>query len=231
MALLRNYHYQEQSDQGVKLGLLLLELARAPSSLSRSQWRYLNTIPISTIAEEARISRVDAAHIANQIDRVEADVSRMGKFEHFSDALMMWLIAASFTTAGILLALLAIPESIGGRTMIPVSLGLGVIFLLLPFIQRHRALQYDKDCFHSAVINILGNGLMRRSVLTTDALIREINRQEPKAILLKVVEKYLSHRSSLFTKAEEIHQLEQLLEGFGMRLSELPFPIVQQVDN
>lgn len=230
MAALRSFLHQEDSDPGIKLGTLFLELVRSPTVLGKSQWEYLNTVPISTIAEEARISRADAAHIANQIDRIEANISRMGRFEHFSDALMMWLIAASFITAGILLALLSIPESIGGRVMIPVSLGLGAIFLLLPFIQRHRAMQYDKDCFHKAVIDILGNGLMKRSVLTTDALIREINRQDPKEVLLKVVEKYLSNRSSLFTRSEEIHQLEQLLEGFGMRLSDLPFPITQQVD-
>lgn len=81
----------------------------------------------------------------------------------------MWLVGGNFVLAGVLLALISIPESVWGRITIPVSISIGLIFIFVPFIARKRALTYDKDCFRHAIVEILGKGLMKRSVLTTDA--------------------------------------------------------------
>ena len=128
---------------------------------------------------------------------------------------MMWLVGGSFVLAGVLLALISIPESVWGRITIPVSISIGLIFIFVPFIARKRALTYDKDCFRHAIVEILGKGLMKRSVLTTDALIREIQPHEPKKALLEVVEKFAQTQNRKISKYEEICLIKQLLDGYN----------------
>lgn len=99
------HYYQEDTDEGLKIAALLNQLIESPGALSKKEWDYLNTLPIGTLMREAGISRKEAVHVFNQIDRIEADVSRIGRFEHLTDAFMMWLVGGSFVLAGVLLAL------------------------------------------------------------------------------------------------------------------------------
>ena len=227
---MNNRHYfQESTDEGLHLANLFIRLARSPGSIDKKEWDYLNKLPISTIEREAKISHRKALHIANQIDRIEADVSKMGKAEHLSDAFMMWLVGGSFCLAGVLLALISLPETALGKLMIPISLGVGLFFICMPFINRKKALNYDEQCFTNAVIQILGTGLLKRSALTTDALIREINRNEPKKVLFEVVNKFLDVQGNKYPKAEELILLEQLLDGFSLKLKDVPHLIIQEI--
>ena len=217
-----NHYYQEDSDAGLKLAALFLQLCKAPSSLSATEWDFLNTLPIGTLMEEAKISRKEAVHILNQIDQLEADVSKMGRFEHLTDAFMMWIVGGSFVLAGVLLAVLSIPESIAGRISVPISIGVGILLCYIPFLTRKRALTYKRNCLRSAVINILGAGLMRRSVLTTDALIRELDRRDPREPLFKIVNKFLDTPNPEYSEYEDRCVVEQLLDGFSLTLKDLP---------
>lgn len=106
------HYYQEDTDEGLKIAALLNQLIESPGALSKKEWEYLNTLPIGTLMREAGISRKEAVHVFNQIDRIEADVSKIGRFEHLTDAFMMWLVGGSFVLAGVLLALISIPESV-----------------------------------------------------------------------------------------------------------------------
>ena len=130
------HYYQEDTDEGLKIAALLNQLIESPGALSKKEWDYLNTLPIGTLMREAGISRKEAVHVFNQIDRIEADVSRIGRFEHLTDAFMMWLVGGSFVLAGVLLALISIPESVWGRITIPVSIGIGFAEKLTGLLQK-----------------------------------------------------------------------------------------------
>lgn len=224
------HYYQEDTDKGLKIAALLLQLIQGPSSLSKAEWEFLNTLPIGTLMAETGMSRKETVHVFNQIDRIEADVSRFGRFEHLTDAFMMWLVGGSFILAGVLLALLAVPETIWGRVTIPISIGIGIIFIFIPLIARKRALSYDKDCFTKTIIEILGIGLMKRSVLTTDALIRELNPQDPAKVLIAVIDKFASKQNHKISRFEEICLIKQLLEGYNMSIADLPFKVVEEIE-
>ncbi len=224
-----NHYYQEDSDVGLKLAALFLQLSRNPSALSKAEWDFLNMIPIGTLVREASNSRKEAVHVLNQIDRLEADVSRMGRFEHLTDAFMMWIVGGSFILAAVLLAVLSIPESVAGRVSIPISIGVGLFFIFIPLVSRKRAMSYKIDCFRETIINILGTGLMKRSVLTTDAVIRELDRHEPEKTLKKVIEKFLAAEGRRYPKYEEKCLMEQLLDGYRLKLSDLS--LLQAVGN
>ena len=154
----------------------------------------------------------------------------IGTLMREADAFMMWLVGGSFVLAGVLLALISIPESVWGRITIPISIGIGLIFIFVPFIARKRALTYDKDCFRHTIVEILGQGLMKRSVLTTDALIREIQPHEPKKALLEVVEKFAQTQNRKISKYEEICLIKQLLDGYNLKISDLPFEVIEEID-
>lgn len=224
------HYYQEDTDKGLKIASLLLQLIRGPGSLSKSEWHFLNTLPIGTLMAEGGMSRKEAVHVCNQIDRIEADVSKFGRFEHLTDAFMMWLVGASFILAGVLLALLAVPETVWGRVTIPVSMGIGILFIFIPVLARKRALSYDKDCFTKTIIEILGTGLMKRSVLTTDALIRELNPQEPSKVLISVIDKFASVQNHKISRYEEVCLVKQLLDGYNMTIADLPFKVVEEIE-
>ena len=207
-------HYvQEETDEGLKFAHLLLKLIKSPDRVTRKEWDYLDSIHIGMIEREAGYTHAQALHVANQIDRIQAYVSSWGRMEFLSDALMMWLIGAGFILAGVLLALLDIPNSLLGRTVVPCSLGIGTFFLVMPFI------------------GILGVGLLKRCCECTEDLIRRLSSHESKEVLVKVVEKFLESKKNKLTKAEELSLLHQLLEGFGMTLADLPFPVVHEISD
>lgn len=213
-------YYQEDTDPGLKLASLFIKLAKAPGSLSRSQWEYLNTVHIGTLMEEADVPRKEAVHVFNVVDRLEADVSRMGRFSHLTDAFMMWMVGASFILAAILLAIIEIPESMLGRLAVPVSLGIGCFFVFKPFLSRRQTISHDKTCFRKIAVEILGTGFSKRSVLTTDSLIREIDPKNPKEVLSEVVDKFMNVQEKKVTQREEVLLLSQLLEGFNLRVED-----------
>ncbi len=82
----------------------------------------MDSIHIGMIEREAGYTHAQALHVANQIDRIQAYVSSWGRMEFLSDALMMWLIGAGFILAGVLLALLDIPNSFVGKNRCSVQL-------------------------------------------------------------------------------------------------------------
>ena len=131
--------------------------------------------------------------------------------------------------AAVLLAVLSIPESVAGRVSIPISIGVGLFFIFIPLVSRKRAMSYKIDCFRETIINILGTGLMKRSVLTTDAVIRELDRHEPEKTLKKVIEKFLAAEGRRYPKYEEKCLMEQLLDGYRLKLSDLS--LLQAVGN
>lgn len=223
-------YYQEDTDPGLKIAALLYQLIDSPSALSKKEWEFLNTLPIGTLMKEAGISRKEAVHVFNQIDRIEADVSRTGRFEHLTDALMMWLIGGSFILAGILLGVISIPETIWGRLTIPISIGIGLIFVFMPFMARKRALSYDHECFKHTIIEILGNGLMKRSVLTTDALIRSVEKHDYRKVLIEVIEKFALTQNRKISNYEEVCLIKQLLDGYNLKISELPIEVIETID-
>ena len=225
-------HYvQEETDEGLKFAHLLLKLIKSPDRVTRKEWDYLDSIHIGMIEREAGYTHAQALHVANQIDRIQAYVSSWGRMEFLSDALMMWLIGAGFILAGVLLALLDIPNSLLGRTVVPCSLGIGTFFLVMPFIGRKKAFSYNKDCFEETLISILGVGLLKRCCECTEDLIRRLSSHESKEVLVKVVEKFLESKKNKLTKAEELSLLHQLLGGFGMTLADLPFPVVHEISD
>mgnify|MGYP007099771443 FL=1 len=71
---------------------------------------------------------------------------------------------------------------------------------------------------------------MKRSVLTTDALIREIQPHEPKKALLEVVEKFAQTQNRKISKYEEICLIKQLLDGYNLKISDLPFEVIEEID-
>lgn len=222
-------HYvQEETDEGLKLAHLLLKLIKSPNSVTRKEWHYLDSIHIGMIEREAGYTHAEALHVANQIDRIQSYVSRWGRMEFLSDALMMWLIGAGFILAGVLLALVEIPNSILGRIVIPCSLGVGTFFLVMPFIGRKKAFSYNKECFEDTLISILGVGLLKRCCECTEDLIKKLAPEESKEVLIAVIKKFLKTKKNKVTEAEELALLKQLLEGFGMTLNELPFSIEQE---
>ena len=226
------HYYQEDTDEGLKIAALLNQLIESPGALSKKEWDYLNTLPIGTLMREAGISRKEAVHVFNQIDRIEADVSRIGRFEHLTDAFMMWLVGGSFVLAGVLLALISIPESVWGRITISVSIGIGLIFIFVPFIARKRALTYDKDCFRHAIVrNPQGKGLMKRSVLTTDALNSRISApRAEESFVGSCTKKFAQTQNRKISKYEEICLIKQLLDGYNLKISDLPFEVIEEID-
>lgn len=225
------YYVQEDTDQGLKLAHLLLKLIKSPHSVRRKEWEYLDSIHIGTIECEAGYTHSQALHVANQIDRIQSYVSRWGRLEFLTDALMMWLIGAGFMLAGVLLALLQIPNSIIGRIVIPCSLGLGTFFIVMPFVGRKKAFSYNKDCFRETIISILGVGLLKRCCESTEDLIRKLSPGDSREVLLAVVKKFLETKKDKITKAEELSLLRQLLEGFGMSLDDLPYPVSHELSD
>lgn len=71
---------------------------------------------------------------------------------------------------------------------------------------------------------------MKRSVLITDALIREIQPHEPKKALLEVVEKFAQTQNRKISKYEEICLIKQLLDGYNLKISDLPFEVIEEID-
>lgn len=62
-------------------------------------------------------------------------------------------------------------------------------------------------------------------MLTTDAVIRELDPwHEPEKTLKKVIEKFLAAEGRRYPKYEEKCLMEQLLDGYRLKLSDLSLP-------
>lgn len=212
----------EPADEGLKLAKILIKLYVAPSVVMRSEWKYLDSFRIGMLQEEAHYSHRQALHVANQIDRLQAELSGFGRWEFFTDAVMMQVIGGAFCLAGILLAVKDLPEAIVGRLMVPLSLGLGVLLMVIPFINRRRALNYQRNSLKDAAIGILGTGLMKRPPAVTAGLIRMLGVDTKKNVIL-LVQKYLFVTEGKVPEVRRMETICSTLEAFGMNLKDLPF--------
>ncbi len=215
---------QDESDEGLRFIHLLIKLCRAPGTVTRKDWEYLDSFHLGMVEKEAGYSHKEVVHVANQIDRLQTNVSAFGRMEFVTDALMMWLIGCSFCLAGVLLGVIDIPESLYGRLVVPFSLSIGTFFIVLPFYNRWRSIEYKKDCFRKAIISILGTGLMKRSPSTSAGVIRVLKGAE-KETINQVVQKFLIANEDKVSVGEKQCTVRALLNCFGMDIGDLPFDV------
>ncbi len=221
---------QHTSDEGLKLAKILVKLCRAPSLVMRSEWKYLDTFRIGMLQKEAHYSHRQALHVANQIDRLQAELSGYGRLEYFTDAIMMQVIGCAFCLAGVLLAIQDLPEALVGRLIIPISLGIGVLLMSLPFIHRQRALTTQKNSLKEAAIGILGTGLRKRPVAVTTELIKKLG-DDTRRNVIQLIQKFLFVTEGKLDEKERMETVHSTLKSFGMTMKDLPFSLKWDIES
>ncbi|MCD8338766.1 MAG: hypothetical protein LUC43_00950 [Burkholderiales bacterium] len=216
---------EEPPDEGLKLAKILIKLCHVPTVVMRSEWQYLDSFRIGMLQEEAHYSHRQAMHVANQIDRLQAELSGFGRWEFFTDAVMMQVIGCSFCLAGVLLALKDLPDALVGRLIVPISLGLGVLLMVIPFINRKRALTDQKDSLKDAVIGILGTGLMKRKPAVTAKLIKQLG-DDTRRNVVQLIQKFLFVTEGKVPEHERMETVHSTLKAFGMSMKDLPLPLL-----
>ncbi len=218
---------QEDSDEGLKLAHLLVRLCNDPTTISKTDWKYLDSFSVGMVQREAECSRTQVFHMANQIDRMQSEVTRGGRVSYFTDALMFWIIGGSLCLAGFLLALTDLPGDWAGKVIVTVSFLVGFFIIFLPFISRRRAIRYQKKCLKDMVVDILGTGLMQRPTAITCDLIQALGKNTNKTVAA-VIKKFLQVSQGSASETEILTTASAILSNFNMKEQDLPFSINKQ---
>ncbi len=219
---------QEDSDEGLKLAHLLVRLCNDPTTISKADWKYLDSFSIGMVQREADCPRTCVFHMANQIDRMQSEVTRGGRVSYFTDALMFWIIGGSLCLAGFLLALTDLPGDWAGKLIVTISFLIGLFIIFLPFVSRLRAIRYQKNCLKNMVIDILGTGLMQRPTAITCDLIQALDKNTNKTVAA-VIKKFLQVSRGETPETEILTTAKAILSNFNMREQDLPFSIGAQL--
>ncbi len=218
---------QEDSDEGLKLAHLLVRLCNNPTAISKDEWKYLDNFSIGMVQREAECPRTRVFHMANQIDRMQSEVTKVGRLSYLTDALMLWLIGGSLCLAGFLLALTDMDRDWAGKIVVMISFLFGLFIIFLPFIGRYRAIRYQKDCLRKMAIDILGTGLMQRPTAITCDLIQDIDKNTNKTVTA-VIKKFMQTSQDEVPKPEIFTTVKAVLNNFDMREQDLPFSLDKQ---